>query len=247
LQQTGMSFAWDQELLDDLPAWVLDLEEPADLRAALRRRADVIFDRYPLLHRLTVVNEPLELLGGARYQNHFSDVLGPDYVQEVLRIVADAAPATVELIVNENFVEYSAAKADALVALAAELVAADAPIDGIGLQSHFLFGEPDFARYRQVMEEVAALGLDVHITELDVPVPPNLADRFEVQARRYRQAVEACLDVDACRSITVWGVDDGHTWVDSLFGPGQDPLLFTAQGQPKPAYAAVVAALAAGR
>jgi hypothetical protein len=43
------------------------------------------------------------------------------------------------------------------------------------------------------------------------------------------------------------GVDDGHTWIGGLFGPGHDPLLFSADGTPKPAYAAVVSAFAAGR
>jgi endo-1,4-beta-xylanase len=226
---------------------VLDLDRPRELREALRARARGIFERYPSLDRINVVNEPLELLGGAMYQNHFYRVLGDDYVEELLRIVARAAPESVELIVNENFVEYNQAKADGLVALVERLVANGAPIDGVGLQSHFLFGEPDFDRYRRVMEDLAALGVDVHVTELDVPVAPDLPDRFTVQARRYRQAVETCLAVTACRSITVWGVDDGHTWIDTLFGPGHDPLLFTAAGEPKPAFGALLGALAAGR
>ena len=243
LHQTGFHFAWDQVFLDDLAPWVLDITDPKELRAVLAERADVIFERYPGLDRIDVINEPLEILGGELTINHFYEVLGADYIAELFDIVDAAAPADVELIVNENFVEYSPAKADALVALIADLVERKIAIDGVGLQSHFIFGEPDWDRYEWVMREIGELGLDVHITELDVPVAPDLPDRLQVQRERYRHAVATCRAVPACRSITVWGVDDGHSWIDGLLGPGQSPLLFDATGNPKPAYAGVLEAL----
>ncbi|MGI9603480.1 MAG: endo-1,4-beta-xylanase [Acidimicrobiales bacterium] len=245
LHQTGFHFAWDQDALDDLAPWVLAVTDPDELRAVLADRAATIFERYPGLDRLDVINEPFELLGGTLYVNHFHQVLGPDYVAELFAIVdAEARPST-ELIINENFVEYSEAKADALVAMVTDLVARGVAIDGVGLQSHFLFGEPDWERYEQVMVDIGALGLPVHITELDVPVAPGLPDRLEVQKQRYQRAVEICVEVSACESITVWGVHDGHTWIDNLFGPGYDPLLFAADGTPKPAFGGVVEALLA--
>lgn len=247
LRQEGSSFAWDQQLLDDLAPWVRAITDPDELRAVLRERARRIFERYPGLDRINVINEPLLILGGSLYQNHFFQVLGPDYVAQLFTIVADEAPPTTELIINENLVEYSAAKSDALVALVTDLVERDVPIDGVGLQSHFLFGEPDWGLYSRVMREVDALGLTVHVTELDVPVAPTLPDRLKVQQRRYRQAVETCLAVPACTSLTVWGVDDGHTWLDGFMGPGQDPLLFDATGAIKPAFVGVVEALVTGR
>ena len=59
--------------------------------------------------------------------------------------------------------------------------------------------------------------------------------------------VSACLAVTACTGITVWGVDDSDTWLDSFFlsasqAPNR-PLLFDESGDPKPAYDAVVFAL----
>lgn len=246
LVQTGFHFVWDQVLLDDLAPWVLEVDEPSELRAVLHDRAATIFDRYPGLDRIDVVNEPLDLLGGDLTVNHFHEVLGADYIAELFSIVDAHAPATTELIINENFVEYSQAKADGLVALAADLVARGARIDGVGLQSHFLFGEPDWHRYEQVMRDLGDLGLDVHVTELDVPVAPDLPDRLIVQRDRYRRAVATCRAVPACRSVTVWGVHDGATWIDGLLGPGHDPLLFDANGGPKPAFWGVVDALLDG-
>lgn len=247
LQVTAMHFAWDQLLLDDLPDWVLDITDPNELRAVLERRADTIFDRYPEIDRIVVVNEPLEVLGPHLYVNHFHDVLGAGYISELFDIVAGVAPASTELILNENLIEYSQPKADALVALAASLVDQGVAIDGVGLQSHLLFGEPDWQRYRTTMEQIAALGLDIHVTEFDAPIEASLPDRLAVQAQRYEQAVATCLAVSRCRSFTFWGVTDAHTWIDSFLGPGLAPLMFDTDGTPKPAYVGVVRALAEGR
>lgn len=248
MEHIGVHFAWDQALLDDLPAWVGAITDADELRAVVRRRADVIFERYPSLDRIDVINEPLETFGtGGLYQNHFASVLGQDYITELAGIVRAAAPPTTELFVNENFVEYYPAKADALVAVVTDLVESGAPIHGVGLQSHFMLGEPDFELLAATGRRLEALGVKVFITELDVPVAPDLPDRLQVQADRYRQAVETCLGWATCDVINVWGVDDGHTWLDGVIGPGTDPLLFDRELQAKPAYFAVKDALLQGR
>jgi endo-1,4-beta-xylanase len=120
-------------------------------------------------------------------------------------------------------------------------------VDAVGLQTHLMFGEPNWDLMRLTMERLAALGVKVMVTEVDVPVGPSEPDRLTVQATRYRRVVETCLAVRACDTINVWGVDDGHTWLDGLLGPGTDPLLFDRSFQPKPAYFAVLDALRSGR
>lgn len=245
--QFGGSFAWDGALLDDLPGWVLAITDPAELRSVLLTRAWRIFSRYPDLYAINVVNEPLETLGSGLYDNHFRQVLGDDYVAEMFALVASVAPPWTDLVLNEIFVEALPAKADALVAMVTDLVDRGVPIDAVGLQTHLIFGEPDWDAFRTTMERLAATGVDVMITELDVPVAPTLPDRLEVQAERYTRAVETCLAVPACRVINVWGVDDGHTWIDWVLGPGWDPLLLDADRQRKPAYDAVRDSLAGGR
>lgn len=247
LVQFGGSFAWDGALLDDLPGWVVAITDPDELRSVLRTRARAIFARYPDLLAINVVNEPLETFGSRPYDNHFRRVLGPDYVAELFHLVAEEAPPRTELVLNEIFVETDPAKADALVAMVEDLVERGAPIDSVGLQTHLIFGEPDWEAYQVVLERLAALGVGIMLTELDVPVPPDLPDRLAVQADPYRRAVETCLAVRACDVINIWGVDDGSTWIDSVLGPGWDPLLFDSELQRKPAYDAVRDALAGGR
>lgn len=247
LRHQGFHFAWDNATLDDFPEWAAAITDPDELRATLRARARVIFDRYPTLRQIDVINEPLEGAGGRLHPNHFADVLGPDYVLELFEIVGEEAPPGVALTINENLVEYFPEKADGLVELARSVVDAGLRIDGVGLQSHFFFGgEPDWALYRSTMERLGALGLEVSVSELDVPVGP-VPDRFEVQADRYRAAAETCLAVAACTQFFIWGLDDSASWLDWFLGPGLDPLPFDADLQPKPAYDALYRAFLAGR
>lgn len=247
LTQYGFHFAWDNELLDDFPDWVATITDPDELRAVIQRRAEVIFDRYPHLAGIDVINEPLASFGPERVENHFSRVLGPDYIAQLFAIVEAEAPRSTRLFVNENFIEYRPAKADALVDLVAELIAGGARVDAVGLQTHLLLGEPDWVVYRQTMDRLALLGVTVMVTELDVPVGANVVNRRAVQAERYRRVVETCLAVLACDTVNIWGVDDGHTWLDGILGPGTDPLLYDDAYAPKPAYFAVRDAFESGR
>jgi len=253
LPQNAFHFAWDNVFLDDFPNWVGEISDPEDLRRQLRERAEIIFERYPNLAKINVINEPLETLGttGELEKNHFYTVLGPDYIEELFRIVDARAPKRVELVLNENFVEYFPLKAAGLVRLVRGLVEAGVPIDSVGFQTHLmlteLFGtEPDFDLLRATMEQVAALGVNVWISELDNPVDPTRENRFAYQAENYRKVVEACLSVPACTDIQIWGVQDTPFWFDVGYEDAA-ALLFDENFEPKPAYFAVRDALLKGR
>ncbi len=265
LDQAAFHFAWDQEFLDDLPGfpdpgWVQGITDPEELREVLRTRARELFERYPEIDKINVINEPLPTLGqsGEIYQNHFYDVLGPDYIVELFEIVDEEAPEGVDLVLNENYVEYFPVKAEGLVNLVRDLVAAGAPIDAVGFQGHLMFTElldrePDFDLLRATMEEVADLGVDVWISELDNPVDPAREDRFGYQADNYRKEVETCLSIPRCTDILIWGVTDerplwNHPLTTGFIGYEEaDALLFDESGEPKPAYFAVRDALLQGR
>jgi hypothetical protein len=97
------------------------------------------------------------------------------------------------------------------------------------------------------------LGVDVAITELDVPLGPARTEQAQVAI--YRQVATECL-VAGCSEITVWGVGDGFTTLDSdgqrannpflsaFFSLPSKPLLLDTNLQPKAAYAAVVETIA---
>ena len=258
LRSMAFHFVWDQEIFPALPDWVKEIDDPDDLRAVLAERARVIFERYPDIDRINVINEPLQVLGGEVHQNHFYRVLGPDYVAELFEIVDAYAPGAVKLVLNENFIEYSPAKADGLVTLVTDLVQRGVPIDSVGFQTHVMLTEligrePDWDLYEQTMRRISDLGLDVWISELDNPVDPARPDRFQYQAENYARAVKACLSVPNCSDILLFGIQDTpDLWngpaVQALL-PYDDAsaLLFDQDFEPKPAYFAVRDALLAGR
>ncbi len=59
LRSIAHHFAWEKEFLDDPADWVMEVDDPDELRALLVERAEVIFERYPDLDRINVINEPL--------------------------------------------------------------------------------------------------------------------------------------------------------------------------------------------
>jgi endo-1,4-beta-xylanase len=202
--------------------------------------------------RWIVVNEPLRYLGdtAALQENHFSRVLGPDWIAESFRIARRAAPQS-RLWLNEVFTEVDPAKARALVELARSLVSRDVPIHGVGLQGHLFtnFLQPTAPRpeiLRETLRELTALGLQVSFTEIDAPTLPDTPDRLAEQARRVGALVEACLEFRRCKSVTFWNLHDGRSWLSSLFRRDDlAPTLFDTALQPKPAYFSVRQALRA--
>ena len=65
--------------------------------------------------------------------------MGPDYVAIALK-AARAADPDAKLYINDYNVETDGPKMRALYDLVASLKRAGAPIDGVGLQSHFVAG-----------------------------------------------------------------------------------------------------------
>jgi endo-1,4-beta-xylanase len=240
LRVRGHTLVWGVE--SALPDWVRAIDDPAALRTVLDDHVASEVHRYAgRVDRWDVVNEPLEKLGATLAANHLLTVLGPDYIARAFR-TARAADPHAQLWLNENVFEHLPAKATALVDLVAELVRDGVPVDGVGLQAHFLSGRPpDPGVIEATIHRLRSLGVAVAITELDIP---TTTAGLAAQARAYRQTVTEALRAGA-GEITVWGVNDGVTWLDGFLGrPHTDPLLFDRHDRPKPAYTAVKISLA---
>ncbi|UCE85092.1 MAG: endo-1,4-beta-xylanase [Deltaproteobacteria bacterium] len=254
LRVRGHTLFWDR--LNGTPGWLADEvaaapDPAAHLRQRMETHAQTVVGRYAgRLSQWDVVNEPLAALrGDLDPLNLFVQTLGESYLDIAFR-AAHAADPDAELFLNETLVELLPAKFEGLIALVERMLARGVPIHGVGLQGHFLLAPPDPFALRSQLERIAALGLRVELTEVDIPISlfASAPDPLAAQAQAYGDLFEACVSVRACTGITTWGVDDGHTWLDSFFLTQQNapnrPLLFDASGQPKPAYDAAVAALA---
>jgi len=95
------------------------------------------------------------------------------------------------------------------------------------------------------------LGLQVHITELDVSLPldsSGQAQRSDLlrQAEVYRAIVRACLQRQGCTAIQTWGFTDKYSWIGShSHGTRGAALLFDRTYKPKPAYDAILEEISA--
>jgi endo-1,4-beta-xylanase len=132
--------------------------------------------------------------------------------------------------------------------LVRKLKASGVPIDGVGLQSHLSAEHPpNLDGALANLKRLAALGLEIHITELDVAITlPVTAEKLQLQGNIYRDYVKTCLSVPSCKVIVTWGVGDQYSWVPR-FIPGKGaPLLLDDALRPKPAYYAVLNELRSG-
>ncbi len=238
------------------PSWLdAELAAAADPAAHLRDlmldQIDTVAGRYAgRIESWDVVNEPLAFAtGDLDATNPYFHLLGENYITEAFQAARAIDPGA-RLFLNEFGTERNPAKFEGLVALVERLLAGGAPIDGIGFQGHFLT-RPNRAALEAQFRTFAEMGLLVEITELDLPLLlfSRDADPLASQAQAYADVFAACLAVSACRGTTTWGVTDANTWLDDFvllqfFAPNQ-PLLFDADGLPKPAYDAVRATLVA--
>jgi endo-1,4-beta-xylanase len=97
------------------------------------------------------------------------------------------------------------------------------------------------------ISRLTALGLQVHITEMDVGLPMDskgqLAHQADLQQQAdiYRYVAAACLRQRGCTAFQTWGFTDKYTWVpDYTKGAQGAPLLFDQNYVIKPAYKAVL-------
>ncbi|WP_222836752.1 endo-1,4-beta-xylanase [Cellulomonas flavigena] len=216
------------------PGWLAGLAGSA-LREAMLEHVTRVVEHYRgEVHSWDVVSEAFVDGTGARRASNFQRT-GDDWIEAAFRAARAADPGA-RLCYNDYHTDdLRHAKTQAVLAMVADLRARGVPIDCVGLESHFGPHTPVPEDYRATLEAFTALGVEVQITELDVE------GSGDVQAADYARVVSACLAVQRCTGITVWGVRDVDSW-----RPGGTPLLFDRAGAPKPAYHAVLAVLTAG-
>lgn len=188
-----------------------------------------------------VVNEALQdtpNAGGHRTSSFWYQKIGPEYIELAFKFAHEADP-NAKLFYNDYGCESINEKSDGMYKLVAELIKKGVPIHGVGLQSHFDEAyPPDKPGIIDNMSRFAKLGLEIHVTELDVGIEtPVTTEKLNDQAENYRLITEACLAVTACKNITTWGFTDNYSWRND--NGETDPLIFTRDYKPKAAYNAM--------
>lgn len=245
-QVRGHTLMWHS----NVPEWLERGDYSADdIRDLLHEHVTSVVGRYAgRIAEWDVVNEIFDDAGNLRVGDSFwVRELGPEIVADVFRWAHEADPDAM-LFLNDYNVEAAGPKSDAYYALVKELLADDVPVGGFGVQGHLSleYGFPHDVAGN--LQRFADLGLSVAITEADVRVPVDGAEGaseadLAAQAEYFRRLLEACLEVEACTSFTVWGLGDAYSWVPSVFDGQGAALLFDDVLAPKPAFDALAGVL----
>ncbi len=194
---------------------------------------------------------------------------GSEYVRDAFLFATQARAAmgrsdsNLKLMLNDYNTEVAGKRANVLRIVQDVMNAGTgADIDGVGHQFH-LGINADVTQVTAALTAVEDLGANLvnHVTELDVSIyndpgtcfsqrtiPPCAADYgasppqtvLSDQARLYRALFNA-FNRPSVTSITLWGVTDASTWLNTFpVNRTNRPLLFDSNGDPKWAFWAVV-------
>ncbi len=191
-----------------------------------------------------VVNEAVAEDGEGWRDSLWSQRLGAfDHMVLAFRNAREADP-NAQLFLNDYNLELLPRKRATFLRLVERLLAAGAPIDGVGTQTHVAADQAPGEMARTVAE-LAQFGLLVHVSEFDVSISrargliPNRADLERRQAALYAEAAEAFMALPPQQrfAFSFWGLRDSESWLKRE-DASDTPLPFTASGAPKAAAAA---------
>ena len=257
----GHTLVWHQQT----PEWVFrargSSSAPASTALLLERMQEhistVLHHFHGEVYAWDVVNEAISDSGGWRTDSPWYRIAGkagsdgvPEYIEKAFEDARRADP-TAKLFYNDYGIE-SGAKLDRALELVKALKAKGL-IDGVGIQGHWQIQSVSPEQIRYAIDQFAALGVKVQITELDLSVyrwgdesslPSLPPDRAKLQAKVYGELFKVFREearAGHLTGVTFWGIADDHTWLDNFPVPGRKnwPLLFDAKHRPKEAFWAV--------
>ena len=184
--------------------------------------------------------------------------LGPDYIDQAFHLAIGADPnarlAIADYGLEYDNVDWMVEKRGTMLQVLLGMRVRDVPVHALAIQGHLdatrppAFGE---GLYR-FLGQVANLGYEIYITELDVndqKLPGAAAQRDAVIADHYHAFLDVALREPAVKRVNTWGLSDRHTSKSTLFpradGAEVRPLPFDRDLRPKPAAFAIAQALRA--
>ncbi|MDD5901676.1 MAG: endo-1,4-beta-xylanase [Lachnospiraceae bacterium] len=248
----GHTLLWHEQM----PGWICDentdILTREDTLKVMEEHISEIVSRYKgRVNCWDVVNEVIDNDDGFLRKTRWFDIIGEDYIDKAFHYAREADPKA-QLFLNE-FNGNQQEKQERICTLVERLKKKRVPIHGIGIQGHYSIAYPKMEEVRAEIERYARLGLQIHITELDVSLfeysdrRPHLGvDVFERQKRQeemYYRLFEVYRQYsDVVTNVTLWGVADDDTWLDDFPVKGRKdaPLLFDVDLKPKAALYAVM-------
>lgn len=206
-----------------------------------------------------VVNEAFGA-DGTLHPSPWRDIIGEDFVELAFRYAHEADPDA-ELYYNDFGMD-GKKKVEGVCRMIRDFKRKGIRIDGVGMQSHHHLTSPDLKDYEDAIRALAAEGVRVHVTELDVSALPSawgltaeISTRHDYKekfdpykaglppekqlelSKRYTELFKIYLrNAASIDRVTFWGFADGMSWLNDfpVRGRTDHPLLFDRQLRPKP-------------
>jgi GH35 family endo-1,4-beta-xylanase len=230
------------------PTWMASLP-PDEQLLEVERWFAATAERYPDIDWVQVVNEPLHdppdcehpmnqggncapsgdylhALGG----HNDTDGTGWDWVLNAFRLARQHFGPDAKLMINDYSITNSTAATTEYLEII-EILQSEDLIDAIGVQGHAFSTTGDMAVHEANLDRLAATGLPIQVTELDVDglgaggVPGD-----EVQLSDYRRIFPTFWEHPAVQGVTLWGWQQPNHWRND-----QDAPIVLSTGELKPA------------
>ena len=270
LQVVGHCLVWAKD--DRTPAWFYrDGTNAAHrdlLLARMKTHIDTVAGRYRgRIAMWDVVNEALDDGTNFLRPSGWTVACGEEFMAKAFQFAHAADPQAL-LIYNDYNNELPAKRAK-LIRLVKSLREKGAPIHAIGLQGHYEIDRLPLADIEATLIAMRELKVKVVVSELDIDViprgrwwadggkhhdelskldpyregcPPEILQR---QADQYAQLFRLfCKHADVIARVSFWNLHDGQSWLNGFpWKRVNHPLLFDREGNPKPAFDAVIKVL----
>eukprot|EP00727_Mastigamoeba_balamuthi_P012931 m51a1_g8260 putative endo- -beta-xylanase (339) ;mRNA; f:9472-10735 len=226
----GHNLVWHVQVAQ----WMNHLSTPEAKRRAIVNHINGVLAHYKgKVYAWDVVNEAVaDGANGLRHSMWYPAV--PDYIDVAFRTARHADPHA-KLFYNDYNADGLNSKSNYIYNMVKSMKARGVPIDGVGFQMHVSAQwSPSEDSMRRNFQRFADLGLEVHVTEADVPCNNGRAD-WDKQAQVYAKIARACLAVSRCKSLQVWGGADQYSWK----GTGKTALIWDTNYNAKPAACAI--------
>ena len=263
----GHTLIWHSQT----PQWVFQGEngKPATRELVLKRmknHIEGVMKHYKgKVDAWDVVNEAFNEDGTLR-NSQWKRIVGDDFIEKAFEF-ARAADPSAKLVYNDYNAD-TPAKRDGIAKLAKELKKKGL-IDAVGMQGHYLLDYPSSKQIEEAIKKYADAGVMVMVTEMDIDVLPRSNGRvtadisatqeYQEKNNPYTKGLpddvskklsERYVDIfkvflkhsKVMYSVTVWGLDDGTSWLNGfpVRGRTNHPLLFDRQLKAKPCYDALM-------
>lgn len=242
------------------PHWMIEGGDPATIKRRVENYVTAVVSRYRgRIKAWDVVNEVASDLTGRVFRDSpWYQITGHQFLDWAFH-AARAADPSCKLFINEYDTEKDA-KRQRLFEIVRGMQSRGVPLDGVGHQVHWR-PTSSLQGLATALDEAASLGLENHITELDVTIytdgghcywaPPGGCDpqlpsgdydrTMAWQAQAYRDIFDLAVARPSVRAVLIWGLHDEQSWLNTYpITRTNYPLLIDRSHNPKPAYHALV-------